>query len=72
MRVTFFNKKGLLLYSFHLCHILPGKEKEIRWATREKGCTRRIEIRFEREKKAFILLASLNGGDISQTDKDLL
>lgn len=21
---TFFNKKGRLLYSFHLCHILPG------------------------------------------------
>ncbi len=24
MWVTFFNKKGRLLYSFHLCHILPG------------------------------------------------
>jgi hypothetical protein len=24
MRVTFFNKKGRLLYSFRLCHILPG------------------------------------------------
>jgi len=24
MWVTFFNEKGRLLYSFHLCHILPG------------------------------------------------
>jgi hypothetical protein len=24
MWVTFNNKKGRLLYSFHLCHILPG------------------------------------------------
>ena len=24
MWVTFFNKKGRVLYSFHLCHILPG------------------------------------------------
>ena len=24
MWVTFFNIKGRLLYSFHLCHILPG------------------------------------------------
>jgi hypothetical protein len=24
MWVTFFNKKGRLLYTLHLCHILPG------------------------------------------------